>query len=136
VKRNRGPVLAAALLLLALVTGIVGTTWGLVRTAQAKCDALAAWDEEARQRAAVEGQRNRAVTAGAEARTNEQKGREEKQKAEGAGDEAKRLAKEEKRARARAEEKERKAKFQALRAENGRHAIQRDQPCALGSGTT
>jgi serine/threonine protein kinase len=35
VRRNRGSVLAAALLLLALVGGIIGTTWGLVRAEEA-----------------------------------------------------------------------------------------------------
>jgi serine/threonine protein kinase/tetratricopeptide (TPR) repeat protein len=35
VRRNRGPVLAAALVLLALVGGVVGTTWGLVRAQEA-----------------------------------------------------------------------------------------------------
>jgi serine/threonine protein kinase/predicted negative regulator of RcsB-dependent stress response len=34
-RRNKGPVLAAALVLLALVGGIMGTTWGLVRASQA-----------------------------------------------------------------------------------------------------
>jgi serine/threonine protein kinase len=47
VRRNRGAVAAAGLVLLALVLGIVGTTWGLVRAAQA----LAA---EAEQRQAAE----------------------------------------------------------------------------------
>jgi len=48
-RRNKGPVLAAALVLFALVGGIVGTTWGLVREAEraegerdAKEEALAA----------------------------------------------------------------------------------------------
>jgi serine/threonine protein kinase len=36
VRRNRGPVLAAVLVLLALVGGIIGTTWGLVRAEQAR----------------------------------------------------------------------------------------------------
>jgi WD40 repeat protein/serine/threonine protein kinase len=57
VRRNRGPVLAAAALLLALVTGVVGTTWGMV-------EALAARAEEA-------GLRKKAVAAEAEARENE-----------------------------------------------------------------
>ena len=36
VRRNKGPVLAASLVVLALVGGIIGTTWGLIRaTAQA-----------------------------------------------------------------------------------------------------
>jgi WD40 repeat protein len=35
-RRNRGPVLAACLVLLALVAGIVGTTWGLIRATEAQ----------------------------------------------------------------------------------------------------
>ena len=42
-RRNRGPVLAAGLVLLALVGGIIGTTWGLLRAEQAR-------DAEAEQR--------------------------------------------------------------------------------------
>ena len=36
VRRHKGPVLAAALVLLALVAGIAGTTWGLVRAERAR----------------------------------------------------------------------------------------------------
>jgi serine/threonine protein kinase/tetratricopeptide (TPR) repeat protein len=36
VRRNKGPVLAAAVVLLALVAGIVGTTWGLLRAVSAR----------------------------------------------------------------------------------------------------
>ena len=35
-RRNKGPVVAVSLVLLALVGGIVGTTWGLVRAEQAR----------------------------------------------------------------------------------------------------
>jgi serine/threonine protein kinase/tetratricopeptide (TPR) repeat protein len=35
-RRHRGPVLAAALVLLALLAGLVGTTWGLIRAEQAR----------------------------------------------------------------------------------------------------
>jgi WD40 repeat protein len=38
VRRNRGPVLAAGLLLLALVAGVVGTGWGLVEAVRARKD--------------------------------------------------------------------------------------------------
>ena len=34
VRRNKGPVSAASLVLLALVAGIIGTTWGLIRAEQ------------------------------------------------------------------------------------------------------
>ncbi len=36
VRRNRGPVLAGSLVLLALVAGVVGTTWGMVRARAAE----------------------------------------------------------------------------------------------------
>jgi tetratricopeptide (TPR) repeat protein len=39
VGRNRGPVIATALVALALVAGIVGTTWGLIRADAARRDA-------------------------------------------------------------------------------------------------
>jgi serine/threonine protein kinase/tetratricopeptide (TPR) repeat protein len=47
VRRNRGPVVAASLVLLALVAGIIGTTWGLVRANKARRDAVAAQFAEA-----------------------------------------------------------------------------------------
>jgi serine/threonine protein kinase len=40
VRRNKGPVLAASLLLLSLVAGIIGTTWGMIRATEAEADAL------------------------------------------------------------------------------------------------
>jgi serine/threonine protein kinase/tetratricopeptide (TPR) repeat protein len=40
-RRNKGPVLAASVVLLALLLGMTGTTWGLIRAARAN-DALAA----------------------------------------------------------------------------------------------
>src|SRR5437588_390083 len=42
VKRNRPQVIAAALVLLALLGGVVGTTWGLLRAEQSRRDAEAA----------------------------------------------------------------------------------------------
>jgi predicted Ser/Thr protein kinase len=42
VRRNRGPVLAAAALLLALLVGTAGTTWGLLRALRAEAAARAA----------------------------------------------------------------------------------------------
>jgi len=46
-RRNKGPVLAVSLLLLALVGGIIGTTWGLVCAEKARRDAVAAQLAEA-----------------------------------------------------------------------------------------
>jgi eukaryotic-like serine/threonine-protein kinase len=64
VRRNRGPVLAAALLVLSLVAGIVGTTWGLVRaTRAAEAERLAKRDTEE--------QKENAVRSAAEARAKE-----------------------------------------------------------------
>jgi WD40 repeat protein/serine/threonine protein kinase len=57
VKRNRGVVAAAAVVLLTVVTGVIGATGGLVRALQAERDALAA--------------RNRALAAEEEAKSNE-----------------------------------------------------------------
>jgi serine/threonine protein kinase len=48
VRRNRGPVLAASLVLLALVAGVIGTTWGLIR-AQAAHERQRLLNERARQ---------------------------------------------------------------------------------------
>src|SRR5688572_4977235 len=47
VRRNRGPVLAAFLVVLALVAGIIGTTWGMMRAEQARRNALSAQFAEA-----------------------------------------------------------------------------------------
>ena len=68
-RRNRGPVLAAALVLLALVVGIIGTTWGLLQAQQAR-------DAEAEQRLI--------------AQTNEQHAEAEKAKAVDAAEQEKR----------------------------------------------
>jgi serine/threonine protein kinase len=68
VRRNRGPVLAASLVTLALVAGVVGTAWQAVRAEQgrraeaeraegerlAKLDAERAWEKEAEARRAAE----------------------------------------------------------------------------------
>jgi len=46
VRRNRGTVLAASLVFLALVAGVIGTTWGLIRAERARGDAELAWSAE------------------------------------------------------------------------------------------
>jgi tetratricopeptide (TPR) repeat protein len=53
VRRNRGPVLSALLVLLALVGGVIGTTWGMIRAEHARRSAVSAELAEA-QRAAGE----------------------------------------------------------------------------------
>src|SRR5262249_39013239 len=39
VRRNKGPVLAASLIVLVLVAGIIGTTWGMFKATEAEADA-------------------------------------------------------------------------------------------------
>jgi hypothetical protein len=60
VKRNRGQVIAASVVLLALLAGIVGTTWGLVRAERARRD-------EAAQRRVAEAERHEAEQSEAQA---------------------------------------------------------------------
>src|SRR5262249_28364017 len=55
-RRNKGPVLAASLVFLALVGGVIGTTWGLVRAEHAR-------QGEGAQRLAAEAAADRAVQA-------------------------------------------------------------------------
>jgi serine/threonine protein kinase/tetratricopeptide (TPR) repeat protein len=45
-RRNKGPVLAASLILLALIGGIIGTSWGLVRAEAARREAVKAQEAE------------------------------------------------------------------------------------------
>jgi serine/threonine protein kinase/tetratricopeptide (TPR) repeat protein len=49
-RRNKGPVVASAVVLLALVSGVVGTTWGLVEARRQRDAAEAARRDEAEQR--------------------------------------------------------------------------------------
>ena len=61
--------------LMALVAGVIGTTWGMVSAVKSEREAVA-------ERKTAEDQRSRAVTAEAEARNNEQKARANETKAE------------------------------------------------------
>jgi eukaryotic-like serine/threonine-protein kinase len=63
VRRHRGRVLAAGLLLLALLAGIAGTTWGLVRAAKANADLATTNAELTRSRASVQARFDLAVDA-------------------------------------------------------------------------
>jgi serine/threonine protein kinase/tetratricopeptide (TPR) repeat protein len=58
-RRNKGPVLAAGLVLLALVGGIIGTTFGMVHAEQRRVDADEARGREAEQRDKAERARDR-----------------------------------------------------------------------------
>lgn len=62
-KRNRGQAIAAGLVLLSLLAGIVGTTWGLVRAQQRRVEAEAARAEEANQRGIAQANEAKAVLA-------------------------------------------------------------------------
>ena len=82
-KRNKGPVLAASLVLLALVGGIIGTTYGLFRAKNAaeaervaRLDAMAKRQEAEEQRTCAETEQKKAETSEANAR--EQRTRAEK----------------------------------------------------------
>src|SRR5262249_12707744 len=63
VRRNRGPGLAATVVLMALVAGIIGTTWGLVQTDLARQDAEQAHEVEHVQRKLAEHRQREAETA-------------------------------------------------------------------------
>jgi serine/threonine protein kinase/tetratricopeptide (TPR) repeat protein len=69
VRRNKGPVVAASLVALTLVAGIVGTSWGLVRANKAHDDAVAAQLAEA---ARAEGERKAREAETAERRRAEE----------------------------------------------------------------
>jgi eukaryotic-like serine/threonine-protein kinase len=57
VRRNRGPVLTASLILLAAVGGLAGTTAGLLRAERARKDVVTAREAETAQRLVAEGER-------------------------------------------------------------------------------
>ncbi len=62
-KRNRGQAIAAGLVLLSLLAGMVGTTWGLIRAQQRQVEAEAARAEEAAQRTIAQANEAQAVLA-------------------------------------------------------------------------
>jgi WD40 repeat protein len=84
VRRHRGPVLAAALVLLALLGGITGATWGLVRAERAR-------RAEAEARQAEEEQRQLAQTKEQEAVASAAQEAEQRRLAEEQRDQARRL---------------------------------------------
>jgi serine/threonine protein kinase/WD40 repeat protein len=103
IRRNRGLVIAASMVLLALVGGVIGTTIGMLRAIDAE---------------------DRALSAEGDARAQERIARGEAEDAKKARDDKARLAGLEEAARKRAEKNELDAKFQTLRADTSRHAIQ------------
>ncbi len=62
-KRNRGQAIAGSLLLLSLLAGITGTTWGLVRARQRQVEAEAARADEAAQRSLAQANEAQALMA-------------------------------------------------------------------------
>jgi tetratricopeptide (TPR) repeat protein len=78
-RRHKGPVLAAALVVLVLVAGVVGTTWGLLRAEQAA-------EHERQARAAEQEQRQLAEERKATAEANERKALQAKRIAEAVQD--------------------------------------------------
>jgi eukaryotic-like serine/threonine-protein kinase len=81
-KRNKGPLAASALVLLALAGGMVGTTLGLVEAQQQRDDAEIARSNEAAQRKAAIAERDRAKDAEAEARSSAKRARQAAQDAQ------------------------------------------------------
>jgi tetratricopeptide (TPR) repeat protein len=64
-RRNKVPVLAAASVVVLLVAGIVGTTWGLVRAERARSEAVLAQQAETEQRHLAEANEEKARAAAA-----------------------------------------------------------------------
>ena len=62
-KRNQGQVLAASLVLLSLLAGFAGTTWGLIRAEHRRVEAEGARSEEATQRSIAQANEAQAVLA-------------------------------------------------------------------------
>ncbi|MBX7106706.1 MAG: tetratricopeptide repeat protein, partial [Gemmataceae bacterium] len=63
VQRNRGQVIAASLVLLALVAGVIGTTVGLIEAKKQEARAVAAADEERKAKQQAEDERANALKA-------------------------------------------------------------------------
>jgi serine/threonine protein kinase len=82
VRRNKGPVVAAAVVLLALVAGMIGTTLGLIESRRQAGIARAAQRDEAKRAQAEANERHRAELAEADAKSNEEKAKQERDRAE------------------------------------------------------
>jgi tetratricopeptide (TPR) repeat protein len=82
VRKHRGPVLATALTLLALLVGIAGTTVGMLRAREAEADAVTARKAESEQLREVKIQRDLAAANATAARTAQTAAREEQETTE------------------------------------------------------
>jgi len=67
VRRNRGPVLAAATFLMLLIAGLTGTTFGLLQVQRERTYAEQARNDESAQRRIAEGEKTKAIAARDEA---------------------------------------------------------------------
>ncbi len=68
VQRNRGQVIAAGLVLISLVVGVIGASWGRLEARKQRDVAILALDEKEKARAAEEKQRQRADRSATEAK--------------------------------------------------------------------
>jgi serine/threonine protein kinase/tetratricopeptide (TPR) repeat protein len=122
IHRNKGPVLAAASLLLLLVAGVIGTTWGLIKADRALHATNMAREQEAEQRRIAESNEqkaNAAVIAEREAKERADRARNESVQAQKAETEQRKRAEanEQKAITAAAAEKQAKETAQARAAE-------------------
>ncbi|MFO0940025.1 MAG: tetratricopeptide repeat protein [Pirellulales bacterium] len=80
-QRNKGQVIAAGLVLLSLLAGIIGTTWGLIRAEQRRLEAEDARADEANQRRIAQANEVEAITAKEEEQRQRSIAEDEKQRA-------------------------------------------------------
>ena len=121
-KRNKGPVLAASFVLLALVAGFIGTAWGLVRADRA-------WRAEANQRGI-------AVRAKTKAEGSETLAREQRTRAESREEQAIDAVKKFRDAVANNPELKNNPALESLRKTLLKEPLRSSRPCATASRPT
>jgi serine/threonine protein kinase/tetratricopeptide (TPR) repeat protein len=109
-RRNKGPVMAAALVFGVLLAGVAGTTWGMIRAEHAR-------DGESRQREIAEGKERDAIAAAKEERLAKEREAQQRSIAEGRRVEAEKQTKRAEEQTAVAQENERQALEQFRMAE-------------------
>lgn len=77
VRRHKGQVAAAAVILLTLIGGVLGTTWGLFEARHQRDEAESARTKESEQRKQAEEQRDRATVAEKQAKTERDRANQE-----------------------------------------------------------